>query len=386
MLNGESGPALAKATEILVALGKIYDASKLIRCRSAQISGVSYKNIGDAGAEFLWDLALMGAKVRIPSYINPAAMDLEKYSEMNLDYNFVQSQLKIIKAYAKMGVTTSLTCAPYQIGVEPKRREHVAWAESSAVVYANSVLGAMTNRESGVSALCSALTGLTPYYGLHLEENRAAELLVEVQAGLEDPVDYAVLGSYVGRLAGSRVVAFSKIKPNKEDMKALGAALASTGAVALFFVEDVTPEWRIRSGAESITVGQRELQNERDRLGAGAEAGEVITLGCPHASIEELARVARLLLNRRLKKPLFIYTSRYVKAQADKSGFTQTIEKAGGRIFCDTCMVVSPIDKTGVKSIDVASAKAAYYSPSMSHVNVRLAPLEKLIAESTEAA
>jgi predicted aconitase len=386
MLNGESGPALAKAIEILVALGKIYNASKLIQCTSAQISGVSYKNIGDAGAEFLWDLAQMGAKVCIPSYINPAAMDLERYSEMNLEDSFVESQLKIIRAYAKMGVTTTLTCAPYQIGVEPKRGEHVAWAESSAVIYANSVLGAMTNRESGVSALCSALTGLTPCYGLHLKKNRVAELVVNVQTKLDDPVDYAVLGSYIGRLAGSRVVAFRNANPDKEDMKALGAALASTGAVALFFVDGVTSEWCIRSGAECVTVDQKDLETERDRLGAGSEASDVITLGCPHASIEEIRRVAKLLFNRRLKKPLYIYTSRYVKTEADKAGFTQTIEKAGGKIFCDTCMVVSPIDKTGVKSIDVTSAKAAYYSPSMSHVNVRLAPLEKLLMESTEVA
>lgn len=385
MLAGELGEACAKAMEILVALGKIYGASRLVGVTSAQISGVSYKNIGEAGADFLWDLAEKGAKVRIPSYINPAGMDLERFGEMNLDPAFVKGQNRILQAYRRMGVTLSLTCAPYQIGVEPGFGEHVAWAESSAVVFANSVLGAMTNRESGVSALCAAITGYTPYYGYHLRSNRVASLLVKVEADLTDPVDYAVLGSYVGRIAGDRVVAFKGVRPKREDLKALGAALSSTGAVALFFVEGVTPEWRVADRPESLSVGEAELAQEAERLGASAGGGEVITIGCPHASIEEIARLARLLSGRRLKKPLYVYTSRQVKAQADMAGYTKIIEGAGGKIFCDTCMVVSPIDRMGVSSIDVASAKAAYYSPLMSHVNVRLAPLERLILEASEA-
>jgi len=385
MLEGERGYAVSKAMEILVTLGKIYGAQRLIECTSAQISGVSYKNIGDAGAQFLWDLAQKGAKVVIPAYINPSAMDLERFDEMALDQRFIEGQLKILKAYSKMGVKTTLTCTPYHIGVEPSRGEHVAWAESSAVIYANSLLGAMSNRESGVSALCSALTGLTPYYGLHLEENRVATLLVEVKAELLDPVEFAVLGSLVGRIASNRIVAFKGISPDKESLKAMGAALSSTGAVAMFMVERVTPEWCVEPSAEKITIEQSEIKEEWERLGGDATPGDVITIGCPHASLEEIKRVALLLKGRRLKKPLYLYTSRIVKSQADNLGLTKIIEEAGGKIFCDTCMVVSPIDRMGVKSIDVVSAKAAFYSPSMSHVNVRLAKLERLILESTEA-
>ncbi|PSO06802.1 hypothetical protein B9Q04_14195 [Candidatus Marsarchaeota G2 archaeon BE_D] len=385
MLAGEFGEASSKAMEILVALGKIYGAPRLVRCTSAQISGVSYKNIGDAGADFLWDLAQKGARVRIPSYINPAGMDLNRFEEMKLDLKFIEGQNRILQAYRKMGVNLSLTCTPYQIGVEPRPGEHVAWAESSAVIFANSVLGAMTNRESGVSALCSAITGYTPYYGYHLTSNRVATLLVRVGAELTDPVDYAVLGSYVGRVAGERVVAFRGINPSREDLKALGAALASTGAVALFFVEGVTPEWRLSDRPEVADVSQADLKKEADKLGGSAPSAEVITIGCPHASIQEIGRLARILTNRKLTKPLYVYTSRQVKSQADQLGYTKIIEDAGGKIFCDTCMVVSPIDRMGVSSIDVASAKAAYYSPMMSHVNVRLASLEKIILEASEA-
>ncbi len=384
MLAGEVGEATAKAMEILVALAKIYGAPRLIRCTSAQISGVSYKNIGDAGADFLWDLAQKGAKTRVPSYVNPAGMDLERFGEMGLDAKFIEGQNRILQAYRKMGVNLSLTCAPYQIGVEPGFGEHVAWAESSAVVFANSVLGAMTNRESGVSALCSAITGYTAYYGYHVRSNRVSSLVVRVSAELRDPVDYAVLGSYVGRLAGERVVAFRGIRPQWEDLKALGAALASTGAVALFFVEGVTPEWRLSDRPEQVDVGEADIKAEADRLGGSAPSGDVITIGCPHASIEEIRRLARTLVGRRMTKPLYVYTSRQVKAQADQAGYTKIIEGAGGKMFCDTCMVVSPIDRMGVSSIEVASAKAAYYSPLMSHVNVRLAPLEKIILEASE--
>lgn len=384
-LLGENGPAVAKAMEILVALGKIFEAEKLIPCTSSQISGVSYKNIGSAGADFLWDFAEMGAKAVIPSYINPAGMDMERYAEMNLTSEYIQGQLKIVRAYAKMGVSTTLTCAPYQIGVEPSFREHVAWAESSAVIYANSVLGAMTNRESGVSALCSSITGLTPYYGLHLEENRSAEILFRVGCELSDPVDYALLGLYSGRLAGSKLVAFEGLSPDREDMKALGAALASTGGVAMFFIKGKTPEWRVTEGASLIDVEPSDLENERAKYtDDGQDGAEAITIGCPHASLAEIAKVANLLRGRRLKKPLYIYTARKLKEQADELGYTEIIERAGGSIFCDTCMVVSPINRMGFKTLKMSSGKAAHYSPSMSQVGVRLLPLEKIILSETE--
>ncbi|MEM3670651.1 MAG: aconitase X catalytic domain-containing protein [Thermoprotei archaeon] len=386
-LGGEKGPAVAKAMEILVALGKIYDAQRLIPCTSAQISGVSYKNIGAAGADFLWDFAQMGAKAVIPSYINPAGMDLERSNEMNLDEDFVRQQLKIVRAYAAMGVKTSLTCAPYQIGVVPGRGEHVSWAESSAVIYANSVLGAMTNRESGVSALCSAVTGLTPLYGLHLQENRKADLKVKVECELSDTVDYALMGLAFGKRAGPRLVAFEGIRPTKEDMKALGAALASTGSVPMFFVKNVTPEWSVKEDAETMTFSRKELEEEKNAHLESDEDYDVITLGCPHASIDELARIASVLKGRILKKPLYVYTARAVKKEADDLGYTAIIENAGGTIFCDTCMVVSPINLLGHKSLATASGKAAHYSPTMSHVGVRLLPLEKIIlSSSVEAA
>lgn len=380
VLRGERGEAPSKAMEILVALGGIYGATRLIPVKSAQISGVSYKNIGDAGVEFLSDLARKGAKAVIPAFINPAGTDLERPAELLTDGKFLDAQLEIVRAYARIGVRTTLSCTPYQIGYEPERGDHLAWAESSAVVLANSVYSARSNRESGISALCSALTGLTPEYGMHLDENRVADLVIKVEARLSDPTEFAVLGSLVGRLAGDKVVALQGLNPDTEAAKAMGAAMASTGAVPMFMIEGYTPEFRLSDSAERVAVGEGDIRKEWEKIDTGSDA-DVITLGCPHASIEELRRIAVILSGRKMVKPLFVYTSRATKNEADRLGYTRIIEEAGGRIYCDTCMVVSPIDRLGVKSIAVASAKAAYYSPSMSHVNVRLVPIQKLLVE-----
>jgi predicted aconitase len=383
MLKGEKGEATTKAMEILLALGDIYGATRLIPVKSAQISGVSYKNIGDAGVEFLSDLAQKGAKTVIPAFINPAGTDLERPAELMTDGAFLDAQLRIVRAYAQMGVKTTLSCTPYQIGYEPRRGDHLAWAESSAVILANSVYSARSNRESGISALCSALTGLTPDYGMHIVENRVADLLVKVEAPLSDPTEFAVLGSLVGRVAGSKVVALQGLQPDTEAAKAMGAAMASTGAVPMFMVEGFTPEFSVSSSAEKITVEEKDIRTEWQKIDTDSEP-DVIALGCPHASIEELRRISVILNGRRMTKPLYVYTSRAIKEEADRLGYTRVIEGAGGRIYCDTCMVVSPIDRLGVKSIAVASAKAAYYSPSMSHVNVRLMPIQKLLIRNSK--
>ena len=161
MLSGEQGETAAKAMEILVALGKIFDAERMVLIKSAQISGVSLETVGEAGIEFLEEFAKDG-RVRVPSYMNPCGMDLERWREIGFSEEFAKKQLRIIDAYKKMGVELSLTCTPYLIGVIPKRSEHIAWSESSAVIFANSVLGARTNRESGISALASAIAGRTP--------------------------------------------------------------------------------------------------------------------------------------------------------------------------------------------------------------------------------
>jgi len=378
ILGGEHGAAAAKSMEILLAICKIFGAEKLIPVTSAQISGVSYKTVGDAGLEFLQSFAKDG-RVRIPSYLNPCGMDLEEWKRMGFPKDFARKQLRIIQAYQKMGVESTCTCTPYLIGILPKKGEHIAWSESSAVIFANSALGARTNRESGMSALASAITGKTPYFGYHLDENRIAEVVFDVKVKLEDMSDFGALGIYAGGIAKQRVVAFEGMEDfTVDEVKALGAALAASGSVALFFIEGVTSEWRVVGKPERVEFGSRELKETKESLNSSKDA-ELIAIGCPHCSLEEIKEIAEKLRGRKLKRKLWVCTARKIKTKADKLGLTRIIEEAGGRVVSDTCMVVSPIEDMNFKRTAVNSGKAAHYLPSFCKQKVLFGSLKDIL-------
>jgi len=183
MFSGEYGIAVQKSMEILVALGDIYNAEKLVDITSAQISGVSYKTIGDAGLEFLKDIG-KDATVMVQSTLNPAGIDLSR-KDLGFSEEFIERQLEIIEAYRSMNITTTCSCTPYLVGNVPVKGDHVAWSESSAVAYVNSIIGAKSNREGGPGALSAAICGKTPKYGYHLDEERKADLIVELEIELE---------------------------------------------------------------------------------------------------------------------------------------------------------------------------------------------------------
>ncbi len=165
MLAGEQGKATQKAMEILVALGTIYGAERMVPVTSVQIAGVSYDNLGEAGLQFLTEIEQGGGKARVLTTLNPAGVDVENWQALGIDAEFAEKQIQVIEAFASMNVITTCTCTPYLTGNVPHFGEHIAWAESSAVCYANSVLGARSNREGGPSALAAAITGRTPAYG-----------------------------------------------------------------------------------------------------------------------------------------------------------------------------------------------------------------------------
>ncbi|HSJ53413.1 MAG TPA: aconitase X, partial [Anaerolineae bacterium] len=194
MLSGRQGPATRKAMQILLALGTIYGAERMVPVTSVQVAGVSYDNLGEAGLRFLSDMAAGGAKARVRTTLNPAGMDVENWPALGIRPEFAERQVQVIDAFARMGIEPTCTCAPYLVGNLPGPGEHIAWAESSAVCYANSVLGARTNREGGPSALAAALTGRTPEYGCHLDENRSPGLTVQVEARLQGSSDFGALG------------------------------------------------------------------------------------------------------------------------------------------------------------------------------------------------
>jgi predicted aconitase len=385
MLSGENGEVLERMFRLLVRLGEIYGADRMIPINSSQVAGVSYKSIGDPGVEFLEDYASKNAKVKVVTFLNPAGMDIEDWQKLNIPPSFAEKQLRIMNAFKKMGIVISATCTPYLAGNLPRFREHIAWSESSAISFSNSVIGARTNREGGPSALAAALCGVTPNYGLHLDENRKPQMLVEVNAKLEDSADFGALGYVVGKQVKNRIPYFRGIKDvDTDQLKALGAAMAASGAVALYHVEDMTPEAHLMEteGLEKLSVSDKDVNETFSKLTTGKEP-DIVILGCPHSSLKEIMMVSRKLEGKKLKKPLWICTSRMVKEAANRMGFTQTIEAAGGKVVADTCMVVSPIEDMGYKTTAVNSGKAANYLPGFCKQNVIFGRLDSILEKVT---
>src|SRR5512143_4052351 len=199
MIDGAHGHATQKAMEILVALGTIYGAERMVPVTSVQIAGVSYDNLGEAGLHWLSEMADGGGITRVLTTLNAAGMDIENWQALGISADFARNQMRVIEAFARMNVVTTCSCTPYLIGNSPHFGQHIAWSESSAVCYANSVIGARSNREGGPSALAAALTGVTPEYGLHLEENRRPGITIEAKAALTENNDFGALGIAIGQ-------------------------------------------------------------------------------------------------------------------------------------------------------------------------------------------
>ncbi|OYT53692.1 MAG: hypothetical protein B6U72_05025 [Candidatus Altiarchaeales archaeon ex4484_2] len=381
LLQGSEGKGIQRAMEILSALGEIYAAEKLIPVESVQVSGVSFKNLGDAGLEFLKDWAETGVKARVKAFLNPAGMDLRDWRRLGFPEEFAVKQLRIIDNLKRMDLELTCTCTPYLAGNKPRLGEHIAWSESSAVSYANSVLGARTNRESGISALSSALTGLTPEYGFHLDMNRKADYVVDVSSSLKSASDYSALGYMVGKRVGGGIPYFRGLSnPSADELKSLGAAMAASGSVAMYHVENVTPEANpdsIKKDAPVLEIN--DLAKGYSELNSKTRVIDLVSIGCPHASMEELQEIASLLEGERVNTTLWITTSRYVKQKAEDSGLLDRIQGSGAVVVSDTCMVVAPVEDLGFKSMATNSGKMAFYVPSHCGLKVRFGSLRQCI-------
>ena len=384
MLAGSEGGATKKCMEILVALGEIYGAKRLVPVTSVQVSGVSYKNLGDAGLEFLDELAKDG-RARVKTTLNPAGMSLTDWRAQGIDPHFAEKQLEVVDAYRRLGVEISCTCTPYLAGNEPRFGEHIAWGESSAVAYANSVLGARTNREGGPSALAASLTGRTPLYGLHLPRNRVPTHTVDVEAQLRSPEDFSSMGYFVGKSVKDGIPRFRGIrKAGLEDLKTLSAALASSGGVAMFHITGLTPESALGAKkTEELTFTPRDLAETEANLNDRGTP-DFVSVGCPHCSLGELKTLARLLKGRKVRKEFWICCSREVKRKGDAAGYSRLILGSGAKFATDTCMVVAPIEEMGYKVVATNSAKACHYMRN-SGLRVRFMPLEECVEEATRS-
>lgn len=392
MLAGEAGPGVQRAMEIIVALGRIYGAPDLVPVASVQVSGVSYKNLGEAGLDFLEAWAGQGARARVPATLNPAGMDLEAWAELGFSAEFARRQQAVVAAYQRLGISPTCTCAPYLVGHRPGFGQHLAWAESSAVSYANSVLGALTNREGGPSALAAAIAGRTARFGLHLEENRRATVLIEVRCAIRSEADLGALGYLVGRQVRNGVPLFRGLDvpdlfPGKGmegwqmGLRTLGAAMAASGAVALYHVEGLTPEASagglLKPGSQRLVV--EDLAPGYAALDGPAADIDLVSLGCPHASLAEIEAVADYLKGRRVRTALWITTARATRQRAQAAGLVARIEAAGGRVVADTCLVVAPVAGLGFRSLATNSAKMAFYAPPHSGLSVRFGSMEQCL-------
>ncbi len=390
MLDGVYGRATQKAMEILVALGTIYGAERMVPVTSAQIAGVSYDNLGEAGLHWLSEMADGGGKTRVLTTLNPAGMDIENWQALGISEDFAQNQLRVIDAFARMNVVTTCSCTPYLIGNTPHFGQHIAWSESSAVCYANSVIGARSNREGGPSALAAALTGVTPEYGMHLDLERRPGVTIHVQAKLFDNNDFGTLGVVIGK----RLEQF-KEKPvayiigvdqaSVENLKSFCASVATYGGAALFHMRGVTPEAeRFSAPDETTIITQSDLDEaQRSLISAETTEADFVSLGCPHLTLNEIARIAELLEGKHVTKEFWITTARPIKQMADRMGYTRVIEAAGAKFAADTCCVVAPI-KGRFKALITDSAKACYYASGKHKFKTIIKPFDDVVLAALE--
>ncbi len=377
MLDGEYGEGVRKFMELLVKLGDIYGAERMIPVGSAQIAGISYKNIGDPGLEFLEEVST-DARVRVPSFMNPAGMDLDRWKELGIPEDFAEKQKRVVEALKRMGVVPTLTCTPYLAGLLPRFGEHIAWAESSAVIYANSILGARTNREGGPSALAAAVTGRTPYYGLHLDENRQPTIGFDIKAPISGEYGFSVLAYTITKKVKKGIPYFRGIRGSADELKVFGATLAAFGGIALFHAEGITPE-RVEPPREFIEIDKEELKEVKEEIREEYRDVDVVVLGCPHASIPQLKRLKELLGDRVFRVPVWVFVAYPIKEALERSGLKDELEERNVKILSDMCAVVAPLDVLGIKTAVTNSGKMFRYLPATNGVKTYLDSLEHIV-------
>lgn len=378
MLDGEQGEPVQVAMEMLCALGEIYGAENLIPIKSAHCAGLSLKSHGIAGMHWVEDMARKGAKVTVPTTMNVIGVDRSR--DLGLPADWVAHQLRIEKGYEAMGCLGTSSCVPYYYSFLPKFGEHIAWAESSAVVFTNSVLGARDNREGGPSAWAAGITGYTPNYGLHLDKNRKGDILFKITTELNGIADYGAVGNYVGKLTGEKIPVFENLgHPTTEELVYLGAALASAGGVALFHAIGLTPEAPDKETVfgnkiyEVVEIGKKELEQGYANLTtAKSRDVDFVALGCPHCNLKQVTEIAKMLEGKKVKDgvTMWIHTNMAVKAMAQNLGIQKIIEDAGAVLTQDLCVVLSNPEVLGFKTLATHSPKMAFYAPGGNGLDV----------------
>jgi hypothetical protein len=393
MAGGERGESLALAMRIILRMAEAAGASRLIDVNSAHVDSCLYQ--GEAGLDFAERLADGGATVVVPTTLNVSSLDLLHPHLFRGDREVADRARRLMEAYVAMGAEPTWTCAPYQ-SVRPGFGEHIAWAESNAIVFANSVLGARTDRYGDFIDICAALTGRVPEAGLHLDANRRARAVFWL-GGLPRPllaseVLYPILGHLIGRMTGRSIPAIVGLPADapEDGLKALGAAAASSGGVAMFHAVGRTPEaptldhaLRGEPAALEVAVDLPMLRKARDELSTAADGPlTAVSVGTPHFSISEFEELARLIAGRRSAIDFFVNTSRDVLARAAAAGLVEPLREAGVEIVTDTCTYITPILRHPGGVAMTNSGKWAYYAPGNLGVTVAFGSLADCVASA----
>jgi predicted aconitase len=389
LLSGDRGPAAKMAMSIIVRMAEFQQAERLLSIEQAHIDSSIY--MGEAGLEFAERLASLGAHVVVPTTLNVSSLDEHHWQEWAVPPSWAANARRQMMAYTQMGCRPTWTCAPYQVELIPKFGQQIAWGESNAIVFANSVIGARTERYPDLLDICAAITGRVPAVGLHLSENRAGQLLLplmDIPLQLQqDESFYPVLGYLMGKNARDRIPAISglRVQPTEDQFKALGAASASSGTVALFHVVGFTPEaptleaaFQGRQPEESIEVTMDLLRTARRELTtANGQKLDLVVLGSPHFSLAEFKQLAPLLEGQRAHPNVkfLVTSSRAMTMLAQKAGYLAPLEAFGGKITVDTCILASPMLPPEIKRLMTNSAKYAYYAPGMLKVDITFGSL-----------
>jgi predicted aconitase len=392
LLAGEYGPAAARAMAILVQYGKVVGADRFVTIESAHIDGCMYH--GPSSIDFAASFVELSGKVRVPTTLNVGVVDTI-HPEWNRGAPaLVPAQQRLNDLHVSLGCLATLTCAPYQRIFRPLAGQHIAWAESNAIVFANSVLGARTDRYGDFTDLCAALTGRVPYAGLHRDENRLPGVLVDfpslARSGLPRDLYFAAVGYALGGAAKGRVPLLAGLPEDasEDDLKALGAAAASSGSVALFHALGITPEVRSDPSMAKAnhlvreTIGVADLNAILASL-ARLETGERVAamcLGTPHFSFAEFEKLAKLVAGRTPSSnvEIFVSTSREIAGAVEASTLFGPLDAFGVRLVVDVCTYVAPV-VSGEGAIVTNSAKYAHYGPGNLGRRVGLMSMERCV-------
>jgi predicted aconitase len=388
LLHGDRGDGAAFAMRLIVALAEMSDAPRLRDVTRAHVDSCLFH--GRAGLDFAERLVAGGAEVCVPTTLNVSSLDLLHPDLVRLDDDRRADARRLMNAYVEMGCRSTWTCAPYHLPDRPSFGEHVAWAESNATVFANSVLGARTNRYGDFIDVCAAITGRVPDAGLHTDDGRLATIVVDlegVSAALRSSeILLPVLGHLLGRLAGSEVAAIVGLPPEtpEDRLQALGAAAASSGSVALFHAVGVTPEAPtldavVTPDARTAEVTAEQLRRARDELAAVDEGAPIaaVSVGTPHASGGALRRLAELVEEHRPCVPFYVNTGRAQLAGVGE--VASDLADAGVTVVTDTCTYVTPIFGALDGPVMTDSGKWAWYAPANLGVDVALGSLEECV-------